>query len=76
MKNITQKPNVWKENLHPALSPAACKFREGAKCSLRGNQSVFEQSCNRTWHTPSDDSNHLAEDSSLLLDFHWGVEEL
>lgn len=75
-KNITQKPNVWKKNLHPALSPAAWKFREGAKCSLRGNQSMSEQSWNHTWHALSGGSSHLAEDVSRLLYVHWSGEGL
>lgn len=71
-KIITEMPNVWKKNLYPVPSPAAWKFR-GSNCSLGGNQSVFEQSHNHTWHTQSPGSNHPAEDSSLLLDHHWGV---
>lgn len=34
---------------------------------------MSEQSFHHTWHTQSSRGNHLAEDSSLLPDSHWGV---
>lgn len=72
-KNHYTDAKCLQEKSVPCAQPCGLEVQRRLKVLPGRNQSMFEQSHNHTWHTQSQGSNHLAEDSSFLLDFHWDV---